>query len=172
MQKQQPREKVIVSAALTGVLATRKQCPYLPYTAAEIADEAVRSYEAGAAIVHIHAREDDGKPSWRPELFEEIAKLTRKRCPVILNFSTGGIGNTIVDIWLGLTKPLYVDKSRKRTAAEPVPVTASIDWRSVLYHGHAGGEVPHVERGDVRVGGATGDVTGDLPVGDGEKQAA
>jgi cellulose synthase/poly-beta-1,6-N-acetylglucosamine synthase-like glycosyltransferase len=79
-----------------------------------------------------------------------------------------GIGNTIVDIWLGLTKPLYVDKSRKRTTPEPAPVTASIDWRSVLYHGHAGGEVPHVERGDVRVGGATGD----LPVGDGEKQAA
>ena len=58
--------------------------------------------------------------------------------------------------------------SRKRTTPEPAPVTASIDWRSVLYHGHAGGEVPHVERGDVRVGGATGD----LPVGDGEKQAA
>ncbi|WP_348786959.1 glycosyltransferase family 2 protein [Leifsonia sp. NPDC080035] len=84
-----------------------------------------------------------------------------------------GIGNTIVDIWLGLTKPLYVDKSRTRAASEPAAVTASIDWRSVLYHGHAGGEVPHVERGDVRIGGAPADVpVGDVPVGDGEKQAA
>lgn len=90
-----PREMVIVTAALTGVLATRKQCPHIPYTAQEIADEAVRSYEAGAAIVHIHARENDGSASWRPEVFAEIAKLTRDRCPVILNFSTGGIGNTI-----------------------------------------------------------------------------
>jgi uncharacterized protein (DUF849 family) len=95
MQKQAPRETVIVTAALTGVLATRKQCPYIPYTAAEIAEEAVRSYEAGASIVHIHAREDDGKPSWRPEVFGEIAELTRKRCPVILNFSTGGMDGTI-----------------------------------------------------------------------------
>jgi 3-keto-5-aminohexanoate cleavage enzyme len=87
--------KVIVTAALTGVLATRKQCPTLPYTAAEIADEAVRSYEAGASIVHIHTREDDGSPSWRPELFAEVAERTRSRCPVIMNFSTGGIGSTI-----------------------------------------------------------------------------
>jgi uncharacterized protein (DUF849 family) len=97
MQKQTPRETVIVTAALTGVLATRKQCPYIPYTAREIADEAVRSFEAGATIVHIHAREDDGRPSWRPEVFEEIARLTRGRCPVILNFSTGGMGNRIQD---------------------------------------------------------------------------
>lgn len=95
MKQTSPREKVIVTAALTGVLATRKQCPHLPYTAAEIADEAVRSFEAGAAIVHIHAREDDGRASWRAELFAEIAELTRARCPVILNFSTGGIGNSI-----------------------------------------------------------------------------
>jgi 3-keto-5-aminohexanoate cleavage enzyme len=95
MQKQTPREKVIVTAALTGVLATRKHCPHLPYTALEIADEAVRSYEAGATIVHIHAREDDGSASWRPELFAEIGERIRARCPVILNFSTGGIGSTI-----------------------------------------------------------------------------
>jgi 3-keto-5-aminohexanoate cleavage enzyme len=91
------RDTVIVTAALTGVLASRKQCPHIPYTAAEISDEAVRSYEAGAAIVHIHAREDDGSASWRPELFAEIAERTRSRCPVILNLSTGGIGSTIQD---------------------------------------------------------------------------
>jgi hypothetical protein len=55
-----------------------------------------------------------------------------------------GIWNTIVDIWLGMTKPLYVSTSRKRTADVAEPATASLDWRSVLYHGHAGGEVPHL----------------------------
>jgi 3-keto-5-aminohexanoate cleavage enzyme len=90
-------ETVIVTAALTGALANRKQCPSIPYTPQEIADEAVRSYEAGASIVHIHAREADGTPSWRAELFQEIAEKTRARCPVILNYSTGGIGNTIQD---------------------------------------------------------------------------
>lgn len=57
-----------------------------------------------------------------------------------------GIWNTIVDIWIGMTKPLYVDKSRRRSTEEAAPQTASIDWRSVLYHGHAGGEVPHLAR--------------------------
>lgn len=70
-----------------------------------------------------------------------------------------GIGNAIVDIWLGLTKPLYVEKNRKREDAAPVEVADVIDWRSVLYHGHTGGDLPHVERVA-------------LPVGDGEKQAA
>ena len=95
MKPSAPLDKVIVTAALTGVLATRKQCPDLPYTTEEIAEEAVRSYEAGASIVHIHAREDDGSPSWRAEIFEDIADRIRSRCQVILNFSTGGIGNTV-----------------------------------------------------------------------------
>src|SRR5204863_9670314 len=50
----------VVTCALTGVLADRKHCPSLPYTPAEIGEEARRAYEAGAAVVHIHARNDDG----------------------------------------------------------------------------------------------------------------
>jgi 3-keto-5-aminohexanoate cleavage enzyme len=60
------QDKVIVTCALTGVLATREQCPWVPYTPAEIADEACRAYEAGAAVVHIHARTDQGSPSSPP----------------------------------------------------------------------------------------------------------
>ncbi|MFF1574686.1 glycosyltransferase family 2 protein [Leifsonia sp. NPDC058292] len=58
-----------------------------------------------------------------------------------------GIGNAIVDIWLGVTKPLYVDRARRSTTEEAHPVTASLDWRSVLYHGHAGGQVPRAGHG-------------------------
>ena len=86
---------IVVSCALTGVAATRKQCPWVPYTPVEIAEEAKRAFDAGATIVHIHAREDDGKPSWRLPVFQQIKKEVKKLCPVLLNFSTGGVGNTI-----------------------------------------------------------------------------
>ena len=87
-----PTDKVIVTCALTGVLATRDQCPWVPYTPDEIAEEARRAYEEGAAVVHIHARTDEGGPTFEPAVFAAIAEETRKRCPVILNFSTGGAG--------------------------------------------------------------------------------
>ncbi|MEW6056408.1 MAG: 3-keto-5-aminohexanoate cleavage protein [Bdellovibrionota bacterium] len=86
---------IVISCALTGAAADRRQCPHLPYTPVEIAEEAARAYEAGATIVHIHAREDDGKPSWRLSLFQAIREEVRKRSPVLINFSTGGIGQTI-----------------------------------------------------------------------------
>jgi len=84
--------KVIISAALTGVLANRDQCPYIPYTPAEIGEEARRAYESGAAAVHIHAREDDGSPSFRAERYREIVDAVKARSPVIINLSTGAVG--------------------------------------------------------------------------------
>jgi 3-keto-5-aminohexanoate cleavage enzyme len=86
------QDKVIVTCALTGVLATREQCPWVPYTPEEIAEEARRAYEAGAAVVHIHGRTEDGGPTFDPGIYRRIKEETRRRCPVILNFSTGGVG--------------------------------------------------------------------------------
>ncbi len=84
-------DKVVITAALTGVAANRNQCKWIPYTPQEIADEALACYNAGASVVHIHAREDDGSPSWRVEVFREVMEETRKRCPIIINFSTGAV---------------------------------------------------------------------------------
>jgi len=84
--------KVVVSCALTGALTTRAQCPAIPYTPAEIGEEARRAAEAGAAIVHIHARNDDGTPTWAPETFRRIFEEVRARSDVIINFSTGSVG--------------------------------------------------------------------------------
>jgi uncharacterized protein (DUF849 family) len=81
----------VVTCALTGVLANRSQCPHIPYTPVEIAEEAKRAYDAGASVVHIHARRDDGGPTFAPETFAAIKREIRARCPVILNFSTGTI---------------------------------------------------------------------------------
>src|SRR4030081_393481 len=84
--------KVIVTAALTGVLATREQCPAIPYTPRQIGEEAKRAADAGAAIVHIHARTPDGSPTWSRETFAEIRSEVRARTDVIVNFSTGAVG--------------------------------------------------------------------------------
>src|SRR4030088_3325287 len=85
-------DRVIVTCALTGVLANRDQCPWVPYTPAEIAEEARRAEESGAAVVHTHARTDAGGPTYEPAVYAAIRAETEKRCPVILNFSTGGAG--------------------------------------------------------------------------------
>src|SRR5689334_2505569 len=89
------QDKVVITCALTGVLANRAQCPWVPYTPAEIAEEAKRAYEAGASVVHIHARDpESGGPSYDPDVYEAIAAETKKRCPILLNFSTGALGIT------------------------------------------------------------------------------
>jgi 3-keto-5-aminohexanoate cleavage enzyme len=85
-------DKVIISCALTGAVTTKKHCPAIPYTPVEIADEARRAYDAGATIVHIHARTDDGAPTWDAAVFARIKHEVEQRCPVLINFSTGGMG--------------------------------------------------------------------------------
>lgn len=97
----------VVTCALTGVLATRKQCPGIPYTPAEIGEEARRAHEAGASVVHIHARNDDGSPTFSPAVFAEIKREVQARSPVILNFSTGTIGDDVSDqcAYLSESKP-------------------------------------------------------------------
>jgi len=83
---------VILSCALTGAVTTKAHCPAIPYTPAEIGEEARRAYEAGATIVHVHARNDDGSPTWKKETFAAIMEEIRSRCPVLINWSTGGAG--------------------------------------------------------------------------------
>ncbi|HXM58197.1 MAG TPA: 3-keto-5-aminohexanoate cleavage protein [Candidatus Dormibacteraeota bacterium] len=84
--------KVVVTAALTGALTRREHCPAIPYTPVEVAEEARRAAEAGASIVHIHARNPDGSPTWSRQTFAEIQAEVRARTDVILNFSTGAVG--------------------------------------------------------------------------------
>jgi 3-keto-5-aminohexanoate cleavage enzyme len=87
----------VITCALTGVLANRQQCPAIPYTPAEIALEAKRAYDAGASVVHIHARNDDGSPTFSPATFAKIKEEIQKLCPILLNFSTGTILEDVTD---------------------------------------------------------------------------
>jgi 3-keto-5-aminohexanoate cleavage enzyme len=113
-----PQDRVIVTAALTGILANREQCPYLPYTPVEIAEEARRAYEAGAAVVHIHGREPlSGSPTWEAATYGAIRDEVRKRSPIILNFSTGGFNMAVEGEAEKKERLGYVWKSRPEMAA-------------------------------------------------------
>jgi len=84
-------KKLIVTAAVTGSLITRDQNPNLPITPSEIAQAAIDSRRAGAAVAHIHVREPEtGRPVQDPALFEEVIGLIRAESDILINCSTGG----------------------------------------------------------------------------------
>lgn len=84
-------KKVIISCAVTGAIHTPSMSPYLPVTPAEIAGAAIDAAAAGAAIVHLHARDPaTGRPSQDPGLYREFLAPIREASPVVLNLTTGG----------------------------------------------------------------------------------
>src|SRR6201746_2633074 len=86
-------DPVIISCSISGVIANRDQCPAIPYTPEDYAEEARRAVEEGAAQIHIHARKRDGTPSYEVEDFKAITQAIRGAVDdVIINYSTGAIG--------------------------------------------------------------------------------
>jgi uncharacterized protein (DUF849 family) len=84
-------EKTVISAALTGALTTRDQCEAIPYTPAEIAEDAAAARKNGAAIAHIHARTENGSPTFDTEVYQRIFDEVRDRTDILVNFSTGAL---------------------------------------------------------------------------------
>ena len=117
-----PQErKVIVTCAITGAIHTPSMSPYLPVTPAEIAQAAVEAADAGAAIVHLHARNPEtGKPDQRPEAFLPILQLIRKGADCIVNLTTGGA-------------PYMKVEERVRPAATFKPELASLNMGSMNF---------------------------------------
>ncbi len=90
--------KVIITCAVTGAIHTPTMSPYLPITAQQIAEAAIGAHEAGAAIVHLHARDPkDGRPDQRPEAFAPFLSKIREACDVVVNITTGGAPTMQVD---------------------------------------------------------------------------
>jgi 3-keto-5-aminohexanoate cleavage enzyme len=95
-------DKVIIAAAVVGAEVTRAQSPYVPYTPAEIAAAAVAAGKAGAAVVHLHARWPDGRPSQEAAHFREIVDRIRDAgSDVVVQCSTGGAVGMSIDERLG-----------------------------------------------------------------------
>jgi uncharacterized protein (DUF849 family) len=83
--------KVIITCAVTGSIHTPSMSPYLPVTPEEIAEAAIGAAQAGAAIVHLHARNPkDGSPTQDPALFRQFGARIKAASDVVLNFTTGG----------------------------------------------------------------------------------
>jgi 3-oxoadipate:acetyl-CoA acetyltransferase len=84
-------QRLIINAALTGNVPTKAQNPYVPVTPEEIVEDCERCVAAGASIVHLHARDEDGRPTYRAEVYGEILAGVRERCPgVIVCLTTSG----------------------------------------------------------------------------------
>jgi uncharacterized protein (DUF849 family) len=92
-----PRDKVIITCAVTGNLTTPAQTPHLPITPSEIADACLGAAEAGAAIAHIHVREPgSGKPSMNLGYYQDVVARIRDRNPdLIVNLTTGPGGRFV-----------------------------------------------------------------------------
>jgi uncharacterized protein (DUF849 family) len=83
----------IIAVAITGSVPRKKDTPAIPVTPSEQVESTHEAYEAGAALVHIHVRDDDERPSSDPERFAEVGEGIRRHCPdMIIQFSTGGRG--------------------------------------------------------------------------------
>jgi uncharacterized protein (DUF849 family) len=113
--------KVIITCAVTGAIHTPSMSPALPVTPSEIANAAVGAAEAGAAIVHLHARNPKtGQPDQTPEAFEPFLKVIKQRSDCVINLTTGGAPTMRVD-------------ERVRPAATFEPEVASLNMGSMNF---------------------------------------
>jgi len=121
--------KVIVTCAVTGSIHTPSMSPHLPITAEEIADAAIGAAEAGAAVVHLHARDPrDGRPDQSPEAFAPFLKVIKQRSDCVVNITTGGA-------------PTMTVEERVKPAATFKPEVASLNMGTMNF-----GLYPMLER--------------------------
>src|SRR4051794_40042649 len=86
-----PTRKVIVSCAITGSIHVPSQSDHLPVTPSQIAEQAIGAAQAGATVLHLHARDPQtGRPTPDPDVFAQFLPRIAERCDVVINISTGG----------------------------------------------------------------------------------
>jgi uncharacterized protein (DUF849 family) len=113
--------KVIISCAITGAIHTPSMSPHLPVTPDQIAASAIAAAKAGAAIVHLHARNPDtGRPDQSPEAFAKFLPTIRKGCDAVINLTTGGA-------------PTMLVAERVRPAATFKPEVASLNMGTMNF---------------------------------------
>jgi uncharacterized protein (DUF849 family) len=114
-------QKVVITCAVTGSIHTPTMSPHLPISSTDIADAAIGAAEAGAAIVHLHARDPkDGRPDQSPEAFAPFLRVIKQRSAVVVNITTGGA-------------PTMSIEERVRPAATFKPEVASLNMGSMNF---------------------------------------
>ena len=115
------KRKVIITCAVTGAIHTPSMSEHLPVTAPEIAEAAIGAAEAGAAVVHLHARDpQDGRPDQTPEAFAPFLQVIKQRSDCVVNITTGGA-------------PTMTIEDRVRPAATWKPELASLNMGSMNF---------------------------------------
>ena len=113
--------KVIITCAVTGAIHTPSMSPHLPVTPQEIAGAAIGAVEAGAAIVHLHARNPEtGQPDQSPEAFAPFLKVIKQASNCVINITTGGAPTMLVE-------------ERVKPAATFKPEVASLNMGSMNF---------------------------------------
>jgi uncharacterized protein (DUF849 family) len=116
-----PARKVIITCAATGAIHTPSMSPHLPVTPAEIAEAAIAAAEAGAAILHLHARDPkDGRPTQDPEVFRQFLPRIKQSTDAVINITTGG-------------SPHMTVEERMRPAITFQPEVASLNMGSMNF---------------------------------------
>jgi uncharacterized protein (DUF849 family) len=123
------KRKTIITCAVTGSIHTPSMSPHLPITAQDIAEAAIGAAEAGAAIIHLHARNPrDGRPDQSPDAFLPFLKIIKQRSNCVINITTGGAATMTIE-------------DRARPAAVFKPEVASLNMGSMNF-----GLYPMLER--------------------------
>jgi uncharacterized protein (DUF849 family) len=115
--------KTIITVATTGAWPTKKDNPNVPLTPQEIANDVYECYKAGAAVAHLHMRDDEGKGTMDKEKFKETLKLIKEKCDIVINMTTSGDLNA-------------TDETRQAHLKELRPDMASYDCGSMNW-GHS-----------------------------------
>lgn len=129
---QMPKGKVIITVAVNGAFVTRDMTPAVPITPEEVARDAYECFNEGAAIVHIHARDKDGKPSGDKEYFARAFALIRQQCDIITNATTGGGANLSIE--------------ERVKCLEAMPETASLNMGTMLRTNGPGAGTPWINK--------------------------
>jgi 3-keto-5-aminohexanoate cleavage enzyme len=139
---------VILTAAIVGAELTRAHTPWLPISAREIADEAARCREAGAAVIHLHVRNDDGSNTQASDRFAEVIEAIRGACDCVVQPSTGGAVGMSVDERVGplACKPeMATLNCGSINFGDDVFVNSRADIRKIAGRIQAAGAVPELE---------------------------
>ena len=110
--------KVIITCAVTGSIHTPTMSPYLPVTPQQIADEAIAAAEAGAAVLHLHARNpQDGSPSFDPAVYRQFLTRIHAETDAVINITTGGAHTMSMDQRLAVLAAVFLSFPAARRSA-------------------------------------------------------
>jgi 3-keto-5-aminohexanoate cleavage enzyme len=145
-------DPVVVTVAPSGADVSRQNSPNIPYTPAEIAETSIEAAAAGATVVHVHVREDDGTPSGRSDLYEDVIRRIRSGSELITMATTGGSNDMGIDERVGglaASPDLVGVESGSMNFGDETFITPPAAARGIIERALAGGMGLEVEAFDV-----------------------